>query len=487
MTPALAAFQTAHPGLMVRYLTGERLFRLEYGEAHVAMRAGAAPDQPDNVVQPFVTLNHGLYAAKGYAARHGLPETEAELARHHFVADDTGQSRAPFLRWLRAAVPADRVSWRAAQPPAQREAVLAGAALGFLPVFVARGNAELIEVLPPRPEWASPLWLVTHVDLHRSAKVQTLPGASEGRREDLGRALSAARNLSGAARGHLAMLAFSGLVAGSFSLGSMIANDIAPTAVTAARFLIAIAVIGSLALATKGIPRAAFAAPWRYLVLGFLFGLYFVLMFEGLKTAPPVATAAVFTLTPLMSAGFGWLLLRQITTPRMAAALAIGGTGALWVIFRADLALLLRFEVGRGEFIYFWGCMAHALYTPLVRRLNRGESPVVFSLGMMVAALVLVTAYGWRDILATDWLALPPLVWATLAYLAVFASATTFVLLQYATLQLPSAKVMAYTYLTPSWVILWEIGLGRGAPPGLILVGVALAALALVMLVKDEG
>jgi drug/metabolite transporter (DMT)-like permease len=293
--------------------------------------------------------------------------------------------------------------------------------------------------------------------------------------------------LSDPAKGHLAMLAFSALLGGSFSLGSLIANDIAPTALTAARFVIAIAVIGALALATKGIPRAALAAPWRYLALGLLFGLYFVLMFEGLKTAPPVSTAAVFTLTPVMSAGFGWLLLRQVTTPRMALALALGGLGALWVIFRADLAAALRFEIGRGEAIYFWGCIAHALYTPLVRRLNRGESPVVFSLGMMVAALILVAAYGWVEIRATDWAGLPALVWITTIYLGVFASAATFVLLQYAALRLPSAKVMAYTYLVPSWVILWQIALGRGAPPGLIVVGVALTALALVLLIENEA
>ncbi|MEL7166398.1 MAG: LysR family transcriptional regulator, partial [Pseudomonadota bacterium] len=33
MAGVLAEFQLSHPGLVVRYLTGERLFRLEYGEA----------------------------------------------------------------------------------------------------------------------------------------------------------------------------------------------------------------------------------------------------------------------------------------------------------------------------------------------------------------------------------------------------------------------------------------------------------------------
>lgn len=293
--------------------------------------------------------------------------------------------------------------------------------------------------------------------------------------------------LSEATKGHIAMLIFSALVAGSFSLGFIVANQVAPAGFTAARFLIATCLMLALALAMRGIPRSAFAAPWRYLVMGGLFGIYFVTMFEGLKTAPPVSAAAVFTLTPVLAAGFGWLLLRQIMTPRMALALAIGAVGALWVIFRADLSAFTGFEIGRGELIYFWGCVAHAAYTPVVRKLNRGESPVVFSLGMMVAALVLVTAYGWSDIVATNWTALPMIVWVTIGYTAVFASAATFVLLQYATLRLPSAKVMAYTYLTPSWVILWEIMLGRAVPPVLVLVGVGLTILALAMLLKDEN
>ncbi len=54
-------------------------------------------------------------------------------------------------------------------------------------------------------------------------------------------------------------------------------------------------------------------------------------------------------------------------------------------------------------------------------------------------------------------------------------------------MRLPSAKVMAYTYLTPSWVILWEIALGKGAPTGLILIGIALTVVALLLLLRDEG
>ena len=286
--------------------------------------------------------------------------------------------------------------------------------------------------------------------------------------------------------GHLAMLLFSMLVAGSFALGALAANEISPLALNAVRFWIAVAVIGVAVLARHGVPRDAAKAPWRYVVLAGFFTTYFVLMFAGLKTAPPVSAAAVFTLTPILTAGFGWLLLGQVLTGRMSVALGIGAAGALWVIFRADIDALLRFEVGTGEVIYFWGCVCHAIYTPLVRKLNRGEPAVVFTFGTLLAGAVMLTAWGWDDIRATDWTALPGIVWITIGYTAVFASAATFVLLQFATLRLPSSKVMAYTYLTPSWVIVWAIALGAGTPPTVILAGVGLTIIALWLLLKDE-
>ena len=292
--------------------------------------------------------------------------------------------------------------------------------------------------------------------------------------------------LSQPARGHLAMLAFSALVAGSFSLGALAAPFVDPAALSALRFLIAGVLVGVAALATTGLPRSAFVAPWRYVVLGSLLAAYFVLMFEGLRTAAPVSTAAVFTLTPVMAAAFGWLMLRQRLTGRMALALAIGAVGALWVIFRADWRAVLGMHVGAGEVTYFWGCVAHAAYAPLVRKLNRGEPAIMFTFGMMVAGTVLLTLWSWRAIWATDWAALPGIVWITLAYVAVAASAMTFVLLQYATLRLPAAKVMAYTYLVPVWVILWEIVLHGAVPPVMVLGGVALTVLALGLLLKQD-
>ena len=57
---------------------------------------------------------------------------------------------------------------------------------------------------------------------------------------------------------------------------------------------------------------------------------------------------------------------------------------------------------------------------------------------------------------------------------------------RHVTLRLPASKVMAYTYLVPAWVILWEVALGQPSPPALVMAGVALTVLALALLMKEE-
>src|SRR5690606_14294826 len=130
-------------------------------------------------------------------------------------------------------------------------------------------------------------------------------------------------------------------------------------------------------------------------VLAALYAGYFVLMFEALKTADPVSTGAVFTLTPLMTAVIAWPLLGQRLRADVALALAVGAVGAVWVIFRADLGRLMAFEIGRGEAIFFLACILHAALTPLLRRLNRGESPLVVTALAMGFGFLILLGFGF--------------------------------------------------------------------------------------------
>lgn len=171
MLPALQIFRANHPDTLVRYLISGKLMNLDYGEAHVAIRGGPKPDSPDSVVQPFFAIKIGLYASQSYVNAYGSPSSINEFADHAFVVDDRVQPQFNFQCWLQDTVPAEQVVFRSTNQRIQHQAIRSGIGIGFCPQHEAV-KAGLIEVLPPIDDWDRPYWLVTHVDMHRTAKVQ---------------------------------------------------------------------------------------------------------------------------------------------------------------------------------------------------------------------------------------------------------------------------------------------------------------------------
>jgi drug/metabolite transporter (DMT)-like permease len=291
--------------------------------------------------------------------------------------------------------------------------------------------------------------------------------------------------LTAPGQGHAAMLAFSVLVSLSFFLGHGVARDIDPGVLMTLRFALASVVLWGV-LRAFGV-QPVLRGSWRFLLIGGCMAAYFITMFEALRLTSAVSTAAVFTLTPLLAAGFGLLILGQRTGPWVMTALIIGASGAIWVIFRADLAALMRFEVGPGETIFAFGTLAHAAVPALLRKLYREASALQSSFATTIGALIVTALYAAPDLWSTSYASLPARVWWVLAYLAVVTTACTFFLLQFASQRLPGTKVMAYTYLVPCWVVLWEVLAYARWPSPAILLGIGGAVVALLLLLRAEA
>ncbi len=278
------------------------------------------------------------------------------------------------------------------------------------------------------------------------------------------------------------MLLFAFLIAGSFSIGHLAAPFIDPIALNAIRFMVAVLFMGTIAFVARKNSPLIIEAPWRFLILGALTTAFFVTMFIALQITTPISTSAVFTLIPFMGAGFGWLLLRQNTASIVLISLAISAAGAIWVIFRGDMQAMLNFDIGKGELIFFGGSIAYAAYAPLANKFSRGEPLLHFTFMVFLGTLLCLFMCGNSKIFQTDWFALPVIVWIAIGYLAVFPTAATFFLLQFATMRLPASKVYSYGYLTPSIVILYEGLLGHGWANPVILLGAVVTAMGLLVM-----
>lgn len=287
--------------------------------------------------------------------------------------------------------------------------------------------------------------------------------------------------------GHAAMLLFSLVVSLSFLIGQSVAGKIEPLAITAARFWIAVLIFAAIVAFRRDLSLVNPQYYWRYLLPGAAFAIYFVLMFEALKTANPLNIAVIFTLNPLLAAFFDRLINGHKLPLLVLVALLVGLFGTIWVIFEGDVSKLRRFQLGRGEWLFLVAAFAHALYPPLLARFSRGEPAPVVALVALSAATLLTTIVGAPAIVNTNWMALDVGVYASIIYFGVFATALSFLLVKFATTRIPSAKILAYTYIVPFWVAIEMVVLNHEALPPSAVIGGGFIGVALLMLFVNKA
>lgn len=183
--PLMAEFHVLNPQVTTKFLHTDDIMRLEYGKAHIAFRAGAEPQDLDNVVQPFRELEMGLYATQDYIARFGKPSSIDDFKNHHFIGPMDVNARAPTHKWMKQHVPTQAIAFASNQLHINTEAVITGNGIGFLPLIEAKKHEHLVEIMPSLPQWTTQSWMVTHVDLHRSPKVQAFIDILKARNKEL--------------------------------------------------------------------------------------------------------------------------------------------------------------------------------------------------------------------------------------------------------------------------------------------------------------
>lgn len=283
-------------------------------------------------------------------------------------------------------------------------------------------------------------------------------------------------------RAHAGMVLFSLLVAGSFSVGGMIAREMDPLVASLLRFIITTAVLAGITIVMFRQPLGRPTRPHRFIVTGLLLAFYIITMFIALQYTSPVSAGAVFTLMPLMSAGFAYVLMGQKTRPGVLLSLLVAAAGAVWVVFRGDVDAILSFDVGRGEILYFFGVLAHAVYAPLLRRYQGDDHPVAFGFWVNAAATAFIFLATIPALSSVGLAEVTLKMWLLLTYIAVMATTLTFLLMQYALLRLPSSKVVGYGYLAPTTVIIMEGLLGHGWASLTVMVGALITACALIIM-----
>jgi len=185
MPPTLAAFARAHPGIEVEVAESTTLLDLSRRQADVALRLSR--QVPEHWVgRPLGDAHYRVYARRGAA---GLPQRRAPLPSLLAHAPWISFEHEPtnrFGRWMLEHIPASQVRLRVDMFNSVVAMLRTGLGIGVLPTFVAAREPDLLPVSAPIDDLSTPLWILTHPDLRRTARIQAfMQGVGDGLAKEL--------------------------------------------------------------------------------------------------------------------------------------------------------------------------------------------------------------------------------------------------------------------------------------------------------------
>lgn len=167
LTPIFAAFRAAHPQIALEVVIANPFFTLSRRDADVAIRPSVEGPE-DLIARRIAVVATALYAAPHYLASH----SRRALAEHDWVGPDDSLSHLGSARWMRREIPPERVAYRASSLVALQAAARAGLGVAPLPCYVGDDDPELTRVRGTVAEMAATLWVLTHPDLRRVARIR---------------------------------------------------------------------------------------------------------------------------------------------------------------------------------------------------------------------------------------------------------------------------------------------------------------------------
>lgn len=171
LTPCIAAFRTAHPGVTLDLVIDNRVLSLSRREADVALRV-SRPKEPDLHGRKVADLAWALYGAPDLLARTG-PLRPDRLDDVPLVGWEETMRGVNSADWLAREAREAAIVYRTNSVVNQMVAARAGIGVALLPCFLGDTEPDLARAAPdPVAEIARELWIVTHADLRRTARVR---------------------------------------------------------------------------------------------------------------------------------------------------------------------------------------------------------------------------------------------------------------------------------------------------------------------------
>jgi len=216
---------------------------------------------------------------------------------------------------------------------------------------------------------------------------------------------------------------------GTFIAGRILADNVGPFSAAFLRFLVASVCLIPLTWQMEGrLPKV----PRDKIVPVILLGLtgvfsYNVLFFKGLQLIDAGRAAIIIANNPIFITIFSALIFKETLTPVKTAGVLLSVTGAIVVISRGDLSIILSGGIGWGE-IFIFGCVASwVAYSLIGKTVMSRLSPLASVSYSAAIGAAFLLGPALAEGLAVDLGRYQIKDWMSILYLGVFGTVLGFV------------------------------------------------------------
>tara|TARA_R110002012_G_scaffold9835_2_gene45668 strand:+ start:5557 stop:6426 length:870 start_codon:yes stop_codon:yes gene_type:complete len=172
LCPVFTTFRQQYPNITLEVVISNQLQSLSRRDADIAIRPTRKP--PDTLVgRPISDITLAIYGQKQRWQTMPTPVDPASLPAEDWIGPDVHMGDTALEHWMRD----KHATYRLDSMLGMQLAVRHGAGVAVLPCYLGDADETLVRLSQPIEALTTQLWLLTHPDLRRVARVRALLAA----------------------------------------------------------------------------------------------------------------------------------------------------------------------------------------------------------------------------------------------------------------------------------------------------------------------
>lgn len=169
LMPHVSRFTQRYPEIQLELVISNNYLNLTRREADVAVRVTNSP--PENAVGRHIcSMLTTIYGSTEYLAK----QTDNNLEHYNWLMPDEDLAHLPISQWLNRYYPKAKSALRCNTLVGLYDAAVHNLGVVSLPCFLGDADTRLKRIIEPPDALTAELWLLSHPDLRRTARVRAL-------------------------------------------------------------------------------------------------------------------------------------------------------------------------------------------------------------------------------------------------------------------------------------------------------------------------